>query len=672
VSILTTASVLQYDNDDRSVTELKWAVCARDARESPFDEHTWSLSLFGHSEIQMRLVPRFTSISVGLAVGITAAVAAAFAAGAYVYSVHHFQTLLDTARTTALAEGELIRAALEHQMVENDRSLIGRMIETFGKQRGVENVALLDRNGIPRYSSTPLAPGNDLTIGSPTCQSCHQFPPDQRNTTRVIETRGGTVLRTVVPVWNREACHRCHDAARRINGILILDVNAGEIRASMNQDLRWMVVVSGTLTLLLVAAIAVVVRVVVLRRLQRFETTARLIAGGDLNRRVPVGGSDTISWLASEFNTMADSVTGLVSEVRNQRERLETIINSMDDGIAVFDTGRNIIAANDAFLRRTGRYREQVLGCCCCDVAPDMCNVAECPTIGCLETGERQVRILERRTLEGQVVWEEVHTSPIRDPTGKVAHVVEVWRDISDRRSAEARLAESHRLASLGLLASGFSHELNTPLGTILMCVEGILRDAKSAGDDPEWARIAESASTARDQVMRCRGITQHFLRLSRGQGSPGDIVDVHSALAAVERLIEPTARGHSVKIEVRNGSPGLNVRADEAELQHALVNLILNAVQACKPGGRVVVSTEAGDPVHVRVTDDGCGVPPEFQSRIFEPFFGLRKGGTGLGLFLSLNFVRRWGGDIVVQSSPGAGSTFEVTLPAFSNASGA
>ncbi len=609
-------------------------------------------------------------MTVGLVVGITTAVAAAVAAGAYVYSTHHFQTLLETARSTALAEGELIRSALEHQMMENERSLIARMIQTFGHQRGVESVALLDRNGIPRYSSAPLPPGNDLTIGSPTCQSCHQFPPDQRNTTRVIETRGGTVLRTVVPVWNREACHRCHDPARRINGILILDVNAGEIRASMNQDLRWMVTVSGTLTLLLVAAIATIVRLVVLRRLQRFETTARLIAGGDLNRRVPVGGSDTISWLASEFNTMADSVTGLVSEVRNQRERLETIINSMDDGIAVFDKDRHIIAANDAFLRRTGRYREQVLGCCCCDVAPGMCTVTDCPTLGCLETGERQVRICERRTAEGQVAWEEVHTSPIRDPQGQVAHVVEVWRDISDRRSAEARLAESHRLASLGLLASGFSHELNTPLATILMCVEGILRDAKESGDaDSGWDRVSESATIARDQVMRCRGITQHFLRLARGQNSPGDIVDLQAALSAVERLIEPTARAHSVKIEVVPGTAGVHVRADEAELQHAMVNLILNAIQACKPGGRVIVSTEPGDPLMVRIADDGCGVAPEFQKRIFEPFFSLRKGGTGLGLFLSLNFVRRWGGDIIVTSSPGVGSTFDIMLPAFPSA---
>jgi signal transduction histidine kinase len=106
-------------------------------------------------------------------------------------------------------------------------------------------------------------------------------------------------------------------------------------------------------------------------------------------------------------------------------------------------------------------------------------------------------------------------------------------------------------------------------------------------------------------------------------------------------------------------------VRADEAELQHTLINLLLNAVQASRPGTKVRVEVEAGERVRVRVIDNGCGIEPENRKHIFEPFFSARQGGTGLGLFLSLNFVRRWGGDILVESRPGEGSTFEVVLPA-------
>jgi signal transduction histidine kinase len=192
------------------------------------------------------------------------------------------------------------------------------------------------------------------------------------------------------------------------------------------------------------------------------------------------------------------------------------------------------------------------------------------------------------------------------------------------------------------------------------MCVEGILRESESG-----W--VKESAGIAREQILRCRGITQHFLRLSRGQKGQGDVVDLAAVIAAVARLIEPTAREHSVKIEVRPMPEGLSVRADEAEMQHTFINLVLNAVQASKSGGRVVVEAEAGAQVLVRVIDSGCGISEANLKRIFEPFFSGRQGGTGLGLFLSLNFVRRWGGEIRVESETGRGSTFEVTMPGLS-----
>ncbi len=600
---------------------------------------------------------RFTSMTVGLTVGITAAVVAACAVAAYAYSVHHFRSLLADARSGALAQGELIRVALEHQMIENDRSLIASMIQSFGKQARVEQIVLVDRNGVARYSSRASAPMADFRMDSPTCQACHRYPPEQRGSSRVIETRGGEILRTVVPIRNRQECYGCHEPRQKINGVLIMDYNAGEVRAAMTRDLRWMVVGAGALTLALVGAIVLVLRLSVMRRLQRFETAARQITAGDLAKRIPDGGSDTISWLAHEFNTMADSVTGLVGEVRDQRERLERVINSIDDGIVVLDPERRVIAANDSFLLRAQHSREQVLGCQCRELTPGGCNMADCPTLACLKSGRRQVRICERRTPEGRSVWEEVHASPILDSSGELQQVVEVWRDITERRAAEARLAESHRLASVGTLASGFSHELNTPLATVLTCVEGILRETDAG-------RIRESASIAREQLLRCRGITQHFLRMSRGQRSQGEVVDLASVIAEVARLIEPTARENGVAIEVRPLPAGMHVRAEEADLQHTLMNLLLNAVQASPPGGLVIVEGDSGEQVRVRIADKGCGIAQEDRKRIFEPFVSGRKGGTGLGLFLALSFVQRWGGDIRLDSERERGSIFEIVLP--------
>lgn len=608
--------------------------------------------------------PRLTRMTAGLAVGITVAVTAACGAGAYLYSIRHFRTLLDTAQDSALAQADLVRAALEHEMLSQDRTLIARMIHTFGSEPHVSGVMLLDRGGVVRYSSGLVSAGSALSTQAPACQACHQEPPAQRPPSRLIETSGGTLLRTVVPIRNRGECHRCHDPAQKVNGIVIFDTDASQIRAAANHDLRWMYGVTAGLALLLVAAIALVVRIVVLRRLQRFETTARLIAEGDLERRVPAAGSDTISWLAREFNTMADSVTGLLGQVRNQRERLETVINSIDDGIVVLDAKRNVIAANDAFLQRTGHVRRDLLGCSCHDQPSALCTAVDCPTLACLESGMPQVRVCQRRKPDGSIAWEEIHASRVADAGDDDVQVVEVWRDITDRRAAEARQAESHRLASLGLLASGFSHELNTPLATILTCVEGITREVRH-GNDSDLTRVAQHATTARDQLLRCRGITQHFLRLSRGQRSSGDVVDVGEAVAAVVSLVQPTARSRNVTIALRRSAQAVHVRADEADLQHALMNVLLNALQASPPGAVVDVELSGGETAVVRILDRGPGIAPEQQRRIFEPFFSLREGGTGLGLFISLNSVRTWGGDIVVRSTPGEGSTFDVILPA-------
>lgn len=604
-------------------------------------------------------------MTVGLTLGITAAVVVACGVAAYVYSVHYFTRVLAMAHTSAQAEGELIHTALEHAMLNNDRPQIAEMIEGFGKQARVEQLVLLDHNGIPRYSSAPLNQHEDFRLSSLTCPACDLEPPDRPDSSRVIDIGGGAVLRTVLPIRNREECHRCHDPAQRINGVLILDYDAGEVRAGMTGDLRWMVAGTGALTFFIVGAIFIVIRFSVLRRLQRLETTARLVAQGDLQRRAPVEGSDTLAWLGREFNMMADSVSRLVGEVSAQRERMETVINSIDDGIVVLDPERRIIAANDAYLRRTGRERDQVIGCHCHQLGIGSCSVPDCPTLAFLKTGSQQVRICEHRTEVGKVTWEEIHVSPIVDAAGSVTHVVEVWRDISERRAAEANLAESHRLASLGVLASGFSHELNTPLGTVLTCVEGILRETPSSRPkELDQARIHENASIAREQLLRCRSVTQQFLRLSRGQRHDGAIVDLRESIEAAQRLVSPTARAHSVQIVVRPTEAGIDVRAGEAELQDLLINLLLNAVQASRPGSQVEVEARAGNDVVVLVRDSGCGIPPDCLEKIFEPFFSMRQGGTGLGLFLSLNAVRSWGGDIRVKSILGMGSTFEIVLP--------
>jgi two-component system NtrC family sensor kinase len=197
----------------------------------------------------------------------------------------------------------------------------------------------------------------------------------------------------------------------------------------------------------------------------------------------------------------------------------------------------------------------------------------------------------------------------------------------------------------------------------VLTCIDGILRDARTAAAGGVWDHVRDAAGTAREQVLRCRRITQHFLKLSRGDSS-ADLVELPAVVATVERLVQPTAREHGVTLRVGPVAQGARIRINEAEFQQAIINLLLNAIQASPNGAAVEVSIVAEQDIHIRVRDDGCGIAAADQRRIFEPFFGLRPGGTGLGLFMCKQTVRRAGGELKVTSAPGAGSTFEIVLP--------
>ena len=606
---------------------------------------------------------RLRNTMVGLTVGIVAVVVAATSVGAYLYGTHHYDRLLETARTTAHSQAEMIRIALEHQMVEKDRSLIQEMVERFASDPSIDGVMLLDKAGSVRYSSAGATTERSFSTTSRTCKSCHEKPPSERETSRVFDTRDGSVLRTVMPIRNRKECFGCHPSAQRVNGILLVDINAGRIKKGLASDLSWMVVGTAVLALVILAGVAIIVRLVVLRRLSRFETTARQIAAGMFDRRVPVTGDDTLSWLAREFNMMADSVTTLLTDVRRQREQLETVINGIDEGIVVLDPTLTVIAANDAFLRRVGRLREDAMGRPCRDVAHDLCPAEGCPARGCLRTGDRQTTIVALRNDGAEPRYEEVRASTIRNKEGRILHVVEVWRDITDRRTAEARMADAQRMAALGMLASGFSHELNTPLGTILVCLDGLVRAAERGGSSAE--HVLQMAGIAREQVLRCRGITQQFLRLARGgERAHDDALELDAAVRSILRLVAPTATDRGIEVASRPTAGPITVRANEAHVQQVLMNLLINAIQACERGGRVDVGIEVGAEIRVTVCDTGCGITPEDESRIFDPFFSARAGGTGLGLFLSRDFARGWGGDVRVASTSARGSTFWVTFP--------
>jgi signal transduction histidine kinase len=247
---------------------------------------------------------------------------------------------------------------------------------------------------------------------------------------------------------------------------------------------------------------------------------------------------------------------------------------------------------------------------------------------------------------------------------------VEVRRDITQRRQMEASLAHSERLASLGVLASGLSHEINNPLGAIAASVDALRRRLPAEpGLSPQSAEALERVlSRIGREVERGRQITHRLLKVARPSPSTKALVDANRIIEDVILMLAHHIKrsGIRTRLELPAGLPPLWV--DEPRLGQAFLNLVLNALQAMDGEGgelRVVTAAEE-DGVRLEVMDTGCGISAEHLRRIYEPFFTTKPvgQGTGLGLFITHQIVTELGGTIEARSEPGRGATMIVRLP--------
>jgi two-component system sensor histidine kinase PilS (NtrC family) len=221
----------------------------------------------------------------------------------------------------------------------------------------------------------------------------------------------------------------------------------------------------------------------------------------------------------------------------------------------------------------------------------------------------------------------------------------------------EARMRAADRLASLGRMAANIAHEIRNPLAALSGAVEVM---AAGAADDTR-ERLGQIVL---NETSRLNGVIREFLEYARPAPLSRTTVNVAETVDEVLVLLEHQVDPGTLKI-VREFPPALTWTVDRQQFRQAVWNLCLNAVQAMPEGGELrVTMTAVARRLVVRVNDTGEGIATADLGQIFEPFFSTKSGGTGLGLALVHRIVQDHGGEIDVQSRPGAGSTFTLTLP--------
>ena len=241
-----------------------------------------------------------------------------------------------------------------------------------------------------------------------------------------------------------------------------------------------------------------------------------------------------------------------------------------------------------------------------------------------------------------------------------------VLRDLEPARAVESLLSYSQKLAALGRLTSGVTHEVKNPLNAMRIHLE-LLRARLAQAGQPAPPEIAENIDVIAHEIQRLDRVVQGFLRFVRPQDLRLAPVDINAVLSDVARVARPEAARAGVEIVLEPGRGLPRVTADSGLIAQASANLVSNAIQAMPGGGTLVVASRRAAPggVEIRVADQGMGIPPENLEKIFRLYYTTKAGGSGIGLAMVYRIVQMHDGRVDVESTVGKGTTVTLTLPA-------
>ncbi len=355
------------------------------------------------------------------------------------------------------------------------------------------------------------------------------------------------------------------------------------------------------------------------------------------------------------------------TELAKLKEFNENIIESINVGVMVINLAGRITNWNGALEEIYGLQREQTIGHRITEVFQSEMLRALRELMARSEwqsgqTGE-PVYIYKFRThsADGRDLILNVSLSPLHSKTSEIEGTLVAIEDVTERIHLEEQLQQTDKLSSIGLLAAGVAHEVNTPLTGISSYSQMLMQQIPDT--DPRHQLLEKIYR----QTSRASSIVNNLLNFSRVSDARLTSVDLNRVLDDTIQLLEAQLRNTEIEV-VRNYDPSLPpTPGNAAKLQQVFMNLILNARDAMTLGGRLEICTGVNDgSIIITFRDTGSGIEPEHLAKIYDPFFTTKQigKGTGLGLAVSYGIIQDHGGHIAVESKPGEGTIFQITLP--------
>lgn len=348
------------------------------------------------------------------------------------------------------------------------------------------------------------------------------------------------------------------------------------------------------------------------------------------------------------------------------KKKLEAIFNGISDGIMIIDKEFRVVTANPVIEKIIGRTLPEIQGQHCYE----MCNgtlqrCSFCKADIALKNGEH-VTSYCTKIIEGlgEKIF-EVHDFPMYDKDGEIDQIVEYVKDVTEAVRMQKNLESSRRLAETGEMAAKVAHEVRNPLNAIKGAAH-YLRNEVTNGDSESYLNLIE------EQVERVNKVATDLLVLSKPLEAvfhPGNLNEVMDrSLLVTQTQLED--KQISVRKEITRRLP--QIPLDDAQMEQAFVNLLLNAVDAMHPGGQLRIRIDVCDSqknsdekkIEVLIRDDGCGIRSVAQEELFKPFFTTKTKGTGLGLTIVKKIVDNHHGTIEIRSQEEKGTDIILALP--------
>lgn len=345
-----------------------------------------------------------------------------------------------------------------------------------------------------------------------------------------------------------------------------------------------------------------------------------------------------------------------VEEVERGKEEWERTFDAITDTVAILDPSYRFCRVNHAY-KNYGFSKEDLIHKTCYQAFYKKERPCPgCPVTRTLLTGAPSYA--EKRA--GERIFRQ-WTYPVQGQNGLISSVVIYTRDVSSLKKLKERLTQSERMASIGQIAAGVAHEIRNPLGSILTAID-VLSSRAGGAEDENFYTLSEVIKV---EAKRLNQIISDFLLYASPHKPMFRENNLNQVMEEVIRLIRPEAEKEKVKIEVHLDSSMPVSCFDSDRIKQVIWNILINGIQAMNTGGTLTVSTRRlSSQMEFRVRDQGFGIRKEDMNKIFDPFYTTKTSGTGLGLSIVNRIVENHKGMIDIQSPPGEGAEFIVTLP--------